>query len=120
MFLYLCTLAQAVEYECKVHKKLNQEMEYTTKQIEKGQFSVLIKEKGDKASLSRCSLATSKNKVTCDSYEVNKIIYDEHVNIKKYYVFRSQFDVQLFKNMTFIENNGRGDIAYGKCKVISP
>jgi hypothetical protein len=38
--------------------------------------------------------------------------------IRKYYVFAGQFDVQLFENsMTFIENNGRGSIAMGKCSL---
>ncbi len=120
LFSLITALAQAIEYECIVHKKFNSEMKYTDKQIEEGRFSVIIKDIGKKASLSRCSFVQSQYRVTCDSYEVDKIAYDEHVKIKKYYVFRSQFDVQLFNNMTFIENNGRGGIAFGKCQVISP
>ncbi len=42
------------------------------------------------------------------------------IHIKKYYVFKGQFDVQLYPDLTFIENNGRGDIAYGKCELTSP
>ena len=45
---------------------------------------------------------------------------NENARIKKYYVFRSQFDVQVFSDLSFLENNGRGDIAYGKCEVVAP
>lgn len=70
--------------------------------------------------LGRCSFAQSANEVTCDYYEVDRIMHDDNVKIKKYYVLRSHFDVQIFSDLSFIENNGRGDIAFGKCVVTSP
>ena len=42
------------------------------------------------------------------------------VKIKKFYVFDSQFDVQLFADLTFVENDGRTGISFGKCQVTSP
>jgi len=39
-------------------------------------------------------------------------------HIAKYYYFDGQFDVQIFPNLSFIENNGRGDIAFGKCRKL--
>lgn len=74
-----------------------------------------IEETRTGAYLSRCSYALSVARVTCDRYEVDKVVLDDVAQIKKYYVFRSQFDVQLFANQSFIENNGRGGIAYGTC-----
>ncbi len=53
--------------------------------------------------------------MTCDRYEVDKVVLDEVARIKKYYVFSSQFDVQLYSDGRFIENNGRGTVAYGTC-----
>ena len=122
LFLALCLpgFAVAVEYDCKVGKKLEPEASYIAQQLEKRQFSVKIEEGGDGAVLSRCSFALSANKVTCDRYQVEKIVFDENVKIKKYYVFRSQFDVQLFPDLSFLENNGRGGIAFGKCRVVAP
>lgn len=79
-----------------------------------------VEESGGGAFVSRCSFSPSANKVTCDRYQVDKVVFDENAKIKKYYVFRSQFDVQLFSDLSFIENNGRGDIAYGKCRVVAP
>lgn len=112
--------AAAAEYDCKVGKKLESEATYTPHQIEQGQFSVKIEESGGGAFVSRCSFAPSANKITCDRYQVDKVAFDEKVKIKKYYVFRSQFDVQLFPDLSFVENNGRGGIAYGKCRVVAP
>ena len=122
--IVLATLAplftQAVEYNCVVDKKMDYEHMYTTEKLANGQFSVLIEDQGEKSFLSRCSFVQSAGKVTCDRYEVDKVVIDKNAKIKKYYVFRSHFDVQLFTNLTFIENNGRGGIAYGKCAVSSP
>jgi len=59
-------------------------------------------------------------KITCDRYQMDTVVLDEQVKIKKYYLFQSQFDVQLFANLSFIENNGRGSVAYGKCRFIAP
>ena len=120
--LALCVpgLTVAAEYDCKVGKKVEHEVSYSAQQIEKGKFSVKIEENGGGAFVSRCSIVPSANKITCDRYQVDKIVFDENVKIKKYYVFRSQFDVQLFPDLLFVENNGRGGIAYGKCRVVVP
>lgn len=32
----------------------------------------------------------------------------------------AQFDVQIFPGPVFVENNGRGGIAFGRCRVVSP
>lgn len=122
IFIALCVpgLTAAAEYDCKVERKFDSEKTYTANQVENYQYSVKVEEGNGGAVVSRCSFSPSEKKVTCDRYEVDKVVFDENVNIKKYYVFRSQFDVQLFSNFTFIENNGRGGVAYGKCRVIAP
>ena len=113
-------LATAVEYECKVERKLDTEHVYTQVQVQKGQFSLRIEENGNSATVSRCSFSASAQEVTCDRYPMDKVVFDENVKIKKYYLFRSQFDVQLFADLLFIENNGRGGIAFGRCRVVAP
>ena len=114
------TPASAAEYNCKVEKKFNYEHIYSEDHLKKYQFSIKVSETNSKASLSRCSFVMSENKVTCDKYDVDKIIFDDNVKIKKYYVFQSHFDMQIFRNLFFVENNGRGDIAYGKCAITVP
>jgi|SRR6476469_4649550 len=122
LFFALCVpgFAAAVEYDCNVAKKVDSEASYTAQQLEKGKFSVKIEEAGEATFVSRCSFTPSSSKVTCDRYQVEKVVFDENVKIKKYYVFRSQCDVQLFPDLSFLENNGRGGIAYGKCRVVAP
>ena len=112
--------AEQTKYNCKVNKKLDTENVYTPADIKKDQYSVLIEEQRDAAFLSRCSFSPSAQKITCDRYQVDKVVHDDYVNIKKYYVFASQFDVQLFPNHNFVENNGRGGIAFGKCSIVAP
>ena len=113
-------LAAAAEYECKVEKKVDFDVSYTSEQLKKLKFSVKIEE-GEKGTfVSRCSFSPIAQKVTCDRYHMDKVVLDEYVKIKKYYLFRSQFDVQLFPDLSFVENNGRGSVAYGKCRFVAP
>ena len=108
----------AEEYFCAVSKKLSSNSSYSTAQLQKWMFSVKIKQVGDAAFISRCSFASSAGAVTCDDYKADFIYDDPYAGHKKFYYFRGQFDVQIFSNLNFIENNGRGDIAFGKCDVV--
>lgn len=105
-----------VKYDCKVERKFDTGREYTTEYIEKSKFSVRLEEKDMEAIISRCSFLFSAAQVTCDRYTVDKITFDENIKAKKFYLFASQFDFQIFSDASFIENNGRGGIAYGQCK----
>jgi len=123
LILMLCCLSSptlGVEYDCGVEKKFDSANIYTKDMIEKSQFSVRIEEESGGSYLSRCSFTASAGSVTCDRYAVDKVVFDENVRVKKFYVFSSQFDVQLFQSLFFLENNGRGGIAFGTCRVVSP
>ena len=127
MFI-LVPSASAITYNCKVTRKFaaaDETLVYTPEHLKRFQFGVVIEfdehlDDGYKnAVISRCGYSYSADMVTCDKYDIdfadkhfltNKIHY-----ILKFYHFSSHFDVQLFSNNTFIENNGRGSIASGKC-----
>lgn len=108
----------AEEYFCPVSKKLSYNGAYSPAQLQKWMFSVKIKHVGDAAIMSRCSFASSAGAVTCDDYKADFIYDDPYAGHKKFYYFSGQFDVQIFSNLNFIENSGRGDIAFGKCDVV--
>jgi hypothetical protein len=42
------------------------------------------------------------------------------VKIKKIYLFASQFSVQIFPDLKFIEDMGRGIISFGTCELTAP
>jgi hypothetical protein len=88
--------------------------------LAKGQFSALIEERSDVVHVSRCSYDRSVERATCDRYEIDKVVRDPYIGAKKYYLFQAQFDIQVFRNLSFVENDGRGGIAYGECEVVSP
>ncbi len=119
LFVVLSPAANAAEFACKVARKFDNERQYTSDQLSKGNFSALIEENNSEAFVSRCSYSPSAEKVTCDRYRVDKIAFDEHIKSKKFYVFRSQFDFQIFSDLSFVENNGRGGVSYGKCALTS-
>lgn len=100
---------------CVVEKKLDSERLYSRADLDRFQFHVELLLEGDSVTLRRCSFAPSHGRVTCDDYTVDHVVRDPIPKIQKFYHFRSQFDVQVFSNGSFIENNGRGSIAFGKC-----
>lgn len=112
--------AYAVEYYCVAFKKLYSAKEYTKAELKRDQFATKIEDFGSEAYLSRCSYVPSEKKVTCDRYKVDRVEYDEFAKIKKYYVFRHQFNFQLFQSLSGIEDDGRGSIQFSKCEVIAP
>ena len=112
--------ASAVEYYCVASKIVSSEKEYTKAELKRGKFATKLEDLGSEAYLSRCGYVLSEKKVTCDRYKVDRIEYDADAKIKKYYVFQSQFNFQLFPSLTGIEDNGRGGIQFSNCKVIAP
>jgi hypothetical protein len=87
---------------------------YTNEHLNQSRFSVLLDL--DNGTLSRCSVQLSDGEYTCDTYNIDKTeIAAGFVDIRKYYYFQGQFDLQIFDGERFIENNGRGSIATGLC-----
>ena len=119
--LFAASEASSAELYCRVTDKYDFEKIYSEAEIDEWKLSAQLEDQGNKAFVSRCSYTTNEGKVTCDRYEVDRIEYDENVNIKKYYIFSSQYNIQIFyENLLFIEDNGRGGISYGNCIVVSP
>ena len=103
-------------YQCIVESKFSNNNKYSEKQIKESRFSVLIIDNDEDTIIKRCSFVKLDNAVTCDEYEADYKNIDSVVGHRKYYYFRGQFDVQIFSNMNFVENNGRGSVAFGKCE----
>lgn len=117
-FTLISGQAIATDYYCKANKKVNFEFDYPPEELLKWNFATKVIERNNGVYLSRCSFILSEKKTTCDDYKVDKIVFDSFSKIKKYYVFDRQFDFQIFHNLQSLENNGRGDIGFGKCKII--
>jgi hypothetical protein len=101
---------RAAEYHCPAVKKYDFDCVYTPKQLDSAQFSTRLEALPEGSFLSRCSFSRSAGKVTCDRYRVDRVEFDRNAQVKKYYVFRSQFDFQLFSSLHSLESNGRGSV----------
>jgi hypothetical protein len=115
--IFQSQIALANSYDCKVTRKVGPENTVSDSELKKWQFSLKIHD-NSKPELERCSFAPSQNKVTCDKYTVDRVEVDKFIGVKKFYYFRGQFDVQLYQDMAFVENNGRSSISFGKCKTL--
>jgi len=118
LLLFLAISSYAGTYRCtpetqSIFGKNNKDFIDTAKP-----YSIIEDER--EPMLHRCSYVASRNGNVCDAYKVDKVEIDKFVNIKKFYVFRSQFDIQLFSELSYVENNGRGGILFGKCELVKP
>lgn len=104
-------------YRCEVNRKVDETHTYTDAELERAKFSVIVRDVDGSAKISRCSFASLQGRVTCDDYRVAHIAVDPNIGARKYYVFDSQFDVQVFRDLSFVENNGRGSVSFGSCKM---
>jgi hypothetical protein len=112
--------AYAATYVCKVDKQYAADLsEIRSKaEVEKFRFVITIKE-SSKVTLDRCSFAPSLNAVSCDNHEPDRVEFTntQYVKIKKFYLTKAHYDIQIFEDLKFIENNGRAGIATGKCTI---
>lgn len=111
--------ALSSDYFCPVSSKTDGRKEYSATELAEGQYSVRMSERDGEIIIFRCSYSPSRKVVDCDDYQADHVEVDQHTGIRKYYYFRGQFDVQVFPNGGFIENNGRGSIATGTCRITS-
>ena len=116
ILVFFMSLSQAqagvtYELECLVDRKIDRQTEYSRSRIDEMRWSVVIRHYGQEyATISRCD-----SKAPCDEYRVDHFEFTKNVNVSKYYYFQGQFDVQVFGDGRFIENNGRGTMAFGQC-----
>ena len=111
--------AHAASYHCTVEHRFSEDRRSPPAELQRLKLTAELDEgnAGNGAVMSRCSFAPSVSKVTCDRYPVDHIAHDTLIDAKKFYVFRSQFDLQIFSSLRFVENNGRGGIATGTCTI---
>lgn len=112
--------AEASIYTCRIEKKIDRDYEYSSDQIKNGDFSINVEERENETFAYRCSYVLSKGEATCDKYLIDRTEITKTLDnriFKKFYYFRGQFDIQIFPDLTFLENNGRGGVAYGICQI---
>ena len=117
---FITQTAYATTYVCKVDKQYAADLSVirSKAEVEKFKFEITIKE-GARVTLDRCSFAPSLNAVTCDNHEPDRVEFTntQYVKIKKFYLTKAHYDIQIFEDLKFIENNGRAGIAMGICTL---
>jgi hypothetical protein len=103
-------------FECQVTAKFDPNRTYSAEELSRSQFSVRVSRTLDLSIVERCSFSKAVGRVTCDPYKVDQIQEQASPPMVKFYVLRSMFDLQIFGDGTFVENNGRGSIAFGTCR----
>ncbi|MGR6873539.1 hypothetical protein ACU6U9_14805 [Pseudomonas sp. HK3] len=119
IFILVSHNSLANEYHCKAVEKYSFSIKYTKDIMSLGQFSTRIEEIKKNTYLSRCSMSFKFRppEIRCVRYLVDKIEYDKNIRNKKYYIFKEKIDFQIFSDFSSIENDGKGSVQFGECKV---
>lgn len=107
----------APRLRCDATQKLDPGGSWSADRLRAGQWHVLLDDSTNPIVISRCSFATSQGRITCDDLQVDRIVEDVFGG-RKYYVFSSQYDLQILPGNSFVENNGRESVTLGTCRVI--
>lgn len=107
------------DYLCPATQKYQGQTVYTPEQLKKRQFSTRLNELPEGFFLDRCRFSVVDGKVTCDRQKVDRVELDPDLKIKKFYVFRSQINFQIFPNLSSLEDDGRGSVQFGQCEMVS-
>lgn len=94
---------------CTTIRKIESNGDYTQEKLDKYQFGTRLEwdSKSNKVYISRCGNSPITKKIECNRYLIDR-----------FYLFNSQFNFQLFPDLTSIEDNGRGGISYQNCKLM--
>lgn len=118
-FSALLTISQSgsTTLVCTVDRKVDAVRTYSDENLTTYQSKAIIVLGENIATVSRCSISVSQGGTeACDTYDVDYSEFDQNTEVSKFYYFRGQFDIQVFKNGAFVENNGRGTISFGVCR----
>lgn len=107
----------AFRLNCEVSRKVDNERNYSEEDIARFKPSVRLTKVDNRYLVERCSFSPSQNRENCDPYQIDFVQSQEDPPMSKYYYYRGMFDLQVFGNGFFVENNGRGTISYGTCKI---
>lgn len=78
----------SASYDCAVSKKFDFDRSYTQAQLDSLKFSVRIHD-SEKAKVDRCSVKPGEAKLSCDTYDVDRVEVNKNVGYRKLYLFKS-------------------------------
>ena len=67
----------------------------------------------DEDLIERCHISNLQKERICETFSIDRV--EKENDIKKFYVFNFQYDIQIFPDLSFMANNGRGGIEIGEC-----
>lgn len=115
LLILLITISYA-KYDCYVDTKVSKEKQYKKEEIDKYSPVISIQEDDKYTIISRCSFFEMYKRNACYSYIVDTIVVNDKRKMRKYYIYKTQYDIQIFNDKRFVENNGMGLINFGECE----
>jgi len=111
--------AAVMKFDCRTTKKLTAKAGATAEELERNQFSTRIEELPRGFFIDRCWIVQGTGKRNCLRQKVDRIEINRKLKVKKFYVFNSQLNVQLFPDLTSLTDDGVGGVQYGTCEYVS-
>ena len=110
-------VASSEVYDCVVIKRIEvvTEYRYSAEELQRLGLSIRIEVTDKDAVIYRCRNRDAGEEPTCQAHTVDHLSYDENRGSTKFYLFDEQIEVQLFRDLVVLENDGRGTSSVAAC-----
>ena len=109
--------AQATTYECRVTAVWSPLTIPERSYLARTRPSLRLHDSDDGTDVLRCTRDPARKKRTCRTIPIDWMAEDPAHGSRKFYQFATHYDLQLFADRTFVENDGNGVILHGKCRI---
>ena len=117
----LAQAAQAATWECRVTAVWSPLLLPEADYLARTQPTLRLEEPDDAqagAVVTRCARDPARQAVRCTRVEIDWVAVDAATAARKYYNFAEHYDLQLFFDRSFVENDGRGGVVHGRCRPV--
>jgi len=108
--------AQAATYACRVTDVWSPLVIPEADYLERIRPTVRVEESLQGAVVTRCARDPAWKRVDCQRIEIDWVDVNAGAGSRKYYRFAEHYDLQIFFDRSFVENDGRGVVYHGQCE----
>jgi hypothetical protein len=112
--------AQAATYECRITDVWSPLVIPEREYLRRTAPTLRLEDTPQGAVVTRCARAPGEREAKCERVEIDWVAVHAAAGSRKYYRFETHYDLQLFFDRSFVENDGRGVVYHGQCRELKP
>jgi len=111
--------ARAAEYDCRVTDVWSPLVVPEVEYLERVQPTLHLSDTDAGVFVTRCARDPARKETHCERIQIDWVTRDDARATRKFYRIDRQYDLQLFFDRTFVENDGNGTVYHGRCNAVA-